>query len=419
MFPMRFSLLVIVLIIVLALRFFFYYQHIISYKNGQEIILEGILQETPTISNHGQRFMIKNEQNQRIYIRTNLKEIYHYGDRLAIQGLLQVNKNDKGATFFNLNYPKITLLPSSKNPMSEASTFVRIKISKLIEETLPPVSASLMMGILFGAKENFPDDFYQKLQLTGVLHVIAASGMNVSFFTGAVMFSLGSFLKRQVAIFLSIIAVIFYSFLVGFDPSILRASLMAILAFTASFFGRQAFSILTLFTTGYLLLLWKPSFLFDVGFQLSFMATLGIILINPIFGRLGAPLRQGSAGQGLGEDFKTTVSAQIATFPILLGTFGKVGILGILVNMFVLWTVPILMLLGSLGVLAGLIFEPFGKLFLLLSLPFVLYFEKVVEFFGSFGWSLSLDSFPWQMGVGYYLVLISIIIFTKKLKVQN
>jgi len=226
--------------------------------------------------------------------------------------------------------------------------------------------------------------------------------MNVSFFTGAVMFALGSILKRQIAILLSIFAVVFYSFLVGFEPSIIRASMMAIIAFTASFLGRQNLALFALFLAGIGMLFVSPGFLFDVGFQLSFMATLGILLVNPRlnwFNRLGS----------FGEDVKTTLSAQIATLPVLLSTFGSVGVLGILVNVLILWTVPILMVLGTVGVLAGLIFAPLGKIILFLSLPFLLFFEKVVTFFGGFQLNFTIESFPWPLAVGYYLVVAAIV----------
>lgn len=233
------------------------------------------------ISSRGQRFTIKTDENQRISIQSGLSPRYHYGDRLAIRGTLQVSWDDKGHRFLSLYYPKMEKIASSFNPLFEASVWVRERSSRLFYETLPPIPASLLLGILFGAKESFPQYFSDDLQRTGVLHVIAASGMNVTFFTGSVMFSLGAFLQRRVAILLSIFVVIFYAFLAGMDPPILRASAMGLIAFAASFLGRQAFAYYSLFMAGFLLLLWNPAYLLDVGFQLSFLATLGILVINP------------------------------------------------------------------------------------------------------------------------------------------
>ena len=393
---------ILVVLFLLFLRFFIFYQNFSQYQDGQSISLQVTLMQEPKVSNHGQRFTIKTSENQRIAIQSGLSPRYHYGDRLAIQGSLQVDKNEKGQPFFSLRYPKIGVLTQSQNPFFKASVWVREKSSRLFYETLSPVSASLLMGILFGAKEDFPPDFWEDLQTTGVLHVIAASGMNVTFFTGAVMFSLGTFLKRRIAILLSIFAVIFYAFLAGMDPPILRASIMGLIAFAASFLGKQSFAFLSLFIAGFVLLLWQPAYLFDVGFQLSCLATLAILLFNPglkWLDKLGM----------LGEDIKTTISAQLGTLPILLGVFGKIGVWSILVNALVLWTIPLLMILGSLAVLGGLIFMPLGKIFLLFSLPFLLFFEYIVRTFASLGGELTMESFPWQLGVGYYLILSALI----------
>lgn len=395
-----------------VIRSFTYFQHIPKLSNGQHVKLQVVLQETPELSNRGQRFMVKNEVNQRIYIQTSLSELYQYGDTLAIEGQLQVNNSDDGRLFFNLYFPKIQVVEETKNPLFTASSYVREKSFAIFEATLPPISANLLLGIVFGAKGDFPDEFFENLQTTGVLHVIAASGMNVSFFTGAVMFSLGRVVKRRLAIILSVFAVIFYSFLVGFEPSILRASIMAIIAFTASFLGRQSLALFALFLAGTGMVLWSPAFLFDVGFQLSFMATLGILVI----GRQLDSLKIGEKLGFLKEDVKTTLSAQLGTLPILLGTFGSVGVLSILVNVLILWTIPILMLLGVLAVLGGLIFVPLGKLLLFLSLPFLLLFETVVAFFGSFHWNFTMEEFPWALGVGYYLIIGALLFYLNGIK---
>src|SRR6185312_6794584 len=116
----------------------------------------------------------------------------------------------------------------------------------------------------------------------GVLHVIAASGMNVTFVSAALLFSLGLFLNRRNALLFGSLGIIFYLFLVGLQPSILRASIMGLLAFGAGLLGRQHIGIFALFVSGYVLLLWQPNFLFDVGFQLSFMATCGIMFMKPL-----------------------------------------------------------------------------------------------------------------------------------------
>lgn len=406
------SILGFLLVVGLGARLFLFFQHAQTYHEGQSLSLQVQLTQEPQLSNKGQQFAVQTPDNQAIYIKTSAVPVYHYGDALAIQGSLQVRKGDKDHMFLTLSYPKIQRKEGTHNPVIEASIFIRQQSSALFDQTLPSISSSLLQGIVFGAKEDFPTEFKDHLRSTGVLHVIAASGMNVSFFTGAVMFSLGALLKRRLAIIVSIFAVIFYSFLVGFEPSIVRASVMALIAFAASFFGRQSLGVWVLLVTGYLMLMWQPGFLFDVGFQLSFLATLGILIIGKRFGDM-------SAFGFLAEDIKTTISAEVATLPILLATFGQVGILSLVVNTLVLWTVPILMVLGSLSVLVGIVIPPLGSLFLICCLPFLLYFEQVVNVFGSLGWNLSVETFPWEFMLGYYLLLGAVVLGKKREHLNN
>ena len=121
----------------------------------------------------------------------------------------------------------------------------------------------------------------------------------------------------------------------------------------------------------------SPNLISDIGFQLSFTATLGLILIPKIraIGKIWV----------IGNDINTTIAAQIATLPILLINFGTYSIYSVLVNGLVLWTVPILMAIGWIGALVGLIFIPLGQLIIYLCYPLLIYFEKIVDFFGKTG----------------------------------
>lgn len=252
---------ILFLFVVFLFRFITYFQNVPQYHDGDHIKLQVVLQAEPKLVSQGQQFAVKNEANQQITIQTSLNKLYHYCNSLAIDGQLQVKTLPNSHEVLSMKYPKIALQESGSNPFLEASRFIRRKSTELFEAVLPQTSANLLLGIVFGVKGDFSANFYQDLRNAGVLHVIAASGMNVSFFTGAIMFSLGTFLQRRLAILLSIFAVIFYSFLVGFEPSILRASFMAIIALTASFLGRQNFALFSLFLTGIGMLLWSPAFL--------------------------------------------------------------------------------------------------------------------------------------------------------------
>ncbi len=391
------------LLVVLSVRMIFFYGNLPIYREGQKIKFFAKLSEEPQLVSGRQQFRVKTPDGLGLSIVTGASPIFAYGDRISIEGKLRQKYSR-----FVIYYPLVKKEESDKNIITQIAVLIRKRAKSLYEGTLPPVSASLLSGILFGGKQGMPDDFLRELRSVGVLHVIAASGMNVSFVAGALIFTLGSLFKRQLALVLGIFGVIFYALLAGFEPSILRASIMAILAFSASLLGRQNIALLSVFLTAYVMLFFNPLLLSDIGFQLSFLSTLGILLIKPIL-----PFGQSII---LSDDIGTTIAAQIATLPVMLIVFGEYGLLSILVNALVLWTVPILMFLGSIALLVGLFFEPLGKLILFFTLPFLLLFEKIVSFFGGFGLRLTVDSFPTAGIIGYYLLLLGFILFLKSNK---
>ncbi len=405
-------IIIILLTIILAFRFHQFYQNNPPYYDGQYLSAVITLQQEPDFSYKGLKFTFKSPTNQLVAVTANSFPRYHCGQVIQIQGKLRTFSFPDGKKIFTMYHPKISLQEDSSNPIAAVANTIRLRTRALYTSILPPVPSSLLMGMVFGANEKFPDDFRKALQATGVLHVIAASGMNVTFVSSALLFLLGLFMRRRVALVFGCMGIIFYVFLVGFQPSILRASIMGILAFGASLLGRQNIGIVALLISGYGLLIWQPIFLADVGFQLSFLATLGIMLLKPV---LDQPLRMfGKIGEGLGESVTTTTAAQLGTLPVLLSVFGQVGVLSILVNALVLWTIPFIMVFGSLAAIAGLFIPQVGQLFLYPAYPFLVFFEMIVSFFGKSNLVISGVALPTAVWVGYYLLLAAVVVLQRR-----
>ncbi|PIR79828.1 MAG: hypothetical protein COU25_03310 [Candidatus Levybacteria bacterium CG10_big_fil_rev_8_21_14_0_10_35_13] len=393
------------LITILILRLHTFYSNQKTYTKGQEISFETQILSFPKTYTFYQTVYVNLDKTTKVLIRTDLDRQLNYGDYVKVSGTLDTILLSSGGTIFTLNNPEIEANFRENNPFLSSVYFIRQKIIDNFNSSLDPVSSSLLLGIVFGIKENMPKDFLDKIQITGVMHVVAASGMNVTMVSGFLFYLLGSLLKRQFAIALSIFGVIFYTALAGFEPSIIRAAIMGILVFSAQVLGRQQYSLNTLLITGaFMLFLW-PQFVTDTGFALSFTATAGILFIPLFFQKVK---------NSFTEVFITTTSAQIATLPILIGAFGSFSLLSILVNALVLWTIPVLMILGAVAAFFGFIFKPAAVLFLYLSLPFLYFFEQTVYLFSELGVVVTFDNVPWQFSAGYYLLLISIILFLNK-----
>lgn len=402
------------LLLFFGLRFYLFYKNQPQHRNGEYLSFETRILSAPQFFSNQQRISVNLENGERIFITAPPYPQFSYGDSVRISGTLQARVIENKKLILSMYFPKIEANKNGKNSPIQSGLavtgFVRQKVTLFFEKNLPPISASLLLGIVFGIKENMPKDFTNDLRISGVLHVVAASGMNVTMVGGFLSAIFSFFLKRQYALVLSILGICFYALLAGLEPSIIRASIMGILAFLAQILGRQRLAAYSLFIAAYIMLFVSPSTLFDVGFQLSFMATLGLTTIRPIFDR-NKKLKSLLNKSFFGGDVLTTVCAQASTLPILLANFGSYSFVSILINGLVLWTVPILMTLGGIGGLLGIILEPVGAIFLYLSLPLLLYFQKVVSVFAQVFGTFTFTSFSWQFTIGYYLMLISLIIF--------
>lgn len=245
----------------------------------------------------------------------------------------------------------------SKNEIGVTDS-VSIAVSKLrhwavgrLQTVLPEPHASLAIGILLGVKRGMPRDFYDQLVNTGTLHVVAASGYNVSVVSGVILTTLGLILPRYMALGISLIGVGLYVLLAGSGPAIIRAGIMGSLSLIGIMLGRVREVRWLLWVAAWVMLMVKPVLIADVGFQLSLSATLGLLYLTPILERCGKH-------KYLSEYLYPTLAATIATSPVIWWHFGRVSLVGVLVNMLILPVVPIIMMLAALTV----IFNPVAYL---------------------------------------------------------
>lgn len=408
----------IFLLLLLGFRFFFFFQNQKEYHDEEQISFEATLLSQPQIFSSYQGVSANLAGGQKIFITASRYPELNYGQKIRVSGKIKTRTGNSTSSLLIKNKPILTMFfPKIEILKSESGlamvSFIRQKVILGFEQTLPPIFSSLLLGIVFGIKEAMPKDFTNQLRISGVLHVIAASGMNVTM-VGAFLSSIFVFfLRRQIALLFTILGILFYAVFAGLEPSIIRASIMGILVFSSQIIGRQNLAAYGLFLAGFLMLFLLPPLIFDVGFQLSFLATFGLLFIKPLLEQQGK-IKKVLQKSVIGEDMATTLVAQVSTLPILLLNFGAYSIWSIVVNTLVLWTVPILMILGGIGAIFGLIFAPLGQIFLYLSLPFLIYFQKIVSFFAGLGGVVTLNNFPWQFVLGYYLMLVSLILFWNK-----
>lgn len=230
---------------------------------------------------------------------------------------------------------------------------------QIINSCLPEPHASLLNGILFGLRANFPKDFYAALITTGTIHIIALSGQNISILIRVISEMTITF-GRRISIIVTILMIVGFVLFVGTQPTIVRAALMGFFSLLAVFFGRKDWALLSLVLAAGIMLLIFPAWAFEISFQLSFFATLGIILFA---GR--TTLKQTNWKREIKQDFllqlRTTLAAQLFTVPIILIYFQQVSLISPVTNVLIGWTITPIMILGFITALSGWLFLPLGQ----------------------------------------------------------
>jgi competence protein ComEC len=268
----------------------------------------------------------------------------------------------------------------------------------LVRRYFPSPHSELLIGMVIGADElaKVPK-FKDALKNTGTIHVVVVSGFNVSLVASLVMGVLGSKYKIRNLI-ISQFFTFLYSIMTGFEPPVIRAWIMGSMVSWVKFYGRSVDGFRALVFTAILMVIIWPYFLFSVSFQLSFLATLGLIIFgNTIVDFLGKIF---GAGSFFTEDLGTTIAAQIFVLPLVSHYFGRVSVLSFIVNPLILWTVPTATVLGTFYVFTAGISDLIARIFSFLIYPFLDIFVSVINFFSGFEFA-SVD-----FGMGVFPLLI-------------
>ena len=395
--------------------------------------------------------------------RVDPNEEYAYGDIVRLRGRLETPAENEDfsyrdylarqGVYSTMSIAEITALPGKEGNLFTAGLYaLKGYALQTIYHLFPDPEASLLAGILLGVDNGLPRDLQQAFKDTGTAHIIAISGFNIAIIASLFLSLFGrAFGERRGAVFAAI-GIIFYTLLVGASAAVVRAAFMGVTALFARHFGRRQEGILTLFVAAAGMALFNPLYLQDVGFQLSFAATLGLVLYaqpleafttrlltkytrtqvdtehatrntqyaspNPALSevegsQLASPIAQpdpriSRASSLISNFFLLTLAAQITTLPIMAYHFNRLSLVSFIANPFILPAQPAVMILGGLAVILGMIFRPLGQLAAFVAWPFVAYTNRVVEFFAGLpGAAVSVD-FPFWGVILWYGALLGL-----------
>ncbi len=287
-------------------------------------------------------------------------------------------KNKK--IFFLLENPNFECKPlKQERAGSKILNFlvdIKKKLIEIVDSVLNEPQNSLLVGILFGQKRLFSKYFDESVRISGVSHITAASGYNVAIllvFTNRIT----NFLPKRYRIIIGLIAIWLYALLSGISASIVRASIMTSVSLVALLLGRGSLIHISVPLSALLFTVINPLILFDVGFQLSICAVLGLIYISPILLKLKKAFTKRFSM--LEEYVIPTMSCTIATLPVSVTTFKTISLWSIPSNALILPVVETSMLFGSLSLLFWNIIRPVANVFFSVVNVQLKYFELLVN----------------------------------------
>ncbi|MDY7041872.1 MAG: ComEC/Rec2 family competence protein, partial [Chloroflexota bacterium] len=351
---------------------------------------------------------------------------YRYGDRLEIRGLLETPPEFEDFSYRDylarqgvyslLRRPQITLLERGQgNPFWSALYAFKRRAQNTIARILPDPQAALLTGILLGVESGIPADLMADFSATGTTHIIAISGFNISIIAGLFIGLSTRLFGGRRAMPFAVGGIVLYTLFVGASAAVVRAAIMGSLTVIALHYGRQADALTSLFAAGMLMTAIKPYVLWDVGFQLSFAATAGLILYTGQLERWAARLlamffREESAQRilaAINEALIVTLAAQITTLPIILYNFRQLSLITLLTNLLILPAQPGVMLWGGAATLAGLVWLPAGQVLGWVAWLFLTYTIRAVELTARVPYAaVSLGRMsPWPVWAYYGLLL--------------
>jgi competence protein ComEC len=337
--------------------------------------------------------------HQRLLITAPLSQSYFYGDEMLIYGKLTEAKTSPDFDYqtylkrFNvfglMSYPKTLIIRTNQQNKIYYQLY---RIKHLCTGRLAVLFAepqnSLLLGILIGAKKTLPPEVMNDFSYTGTSHIIAISGYNITIMIAGLAF-LAHVLGRKKAFWAILAVIVSFVIMTGASSSVVRAGVMGSLFLTGQTIGRQYHINASLFFAALVMLIINPLILtVDVGFQLSFAATAGIVYFMPLLEKL--TVNWGS-WFGIKTIFLVTMSAVVSTLPFLVYSFGILSLVAPLANILVLPLVPLTMLMGFLSVLPWV-----GPGFAYVCNFLLLYILKAIHFFGNLPYAhLPMQVPPW------------------------
>ena len=401
--------------------------------DGQEVSLEGtVLKDIERGSNKSE--IVVDAGEGRILVTTDKYASIGFKDKIMIKGKIEVPESADGfdyagylgkdgisATMF---FPEIEMIEKGKSgSFFEEVVFqtnrLRERMGEEIRKYVPGNLSPVLEGLILNNDGKMDKEMKNELSRSGLSHVIAISGSHIVVFSAMlleVLLFLG--LWRKQAQVMAIVFTFLYVFLVGMPASAVRAGIMVSLLFLSQVLGRQSFNLRTLVLAAFVMLWFNPLLLkFDLGFQLSFLAVLGLILMGPVFNSW-LNLFFKNRWDFVRELLAMTLSAQVFTIPLLIHSFGYFSIVSLVSNILVVPATPLLMALGLLLPLLGMVLPFLAWVIAIPSIILLWYLIEVVHLSSSVPFAVLNTQVPLFVLIIFYIPFLYLALRAKKKELE-
>ncbi len=360
---------------------------------------------------------------------------YEYGERVRVRGKLKTPPENEEFSYRDflaregiysyMSIAEVTVLPGNAGDAFYTAVYtLKEKLLKNTYRLFNDPEASLLAGILFGVDTGLTRELQNAFKNTGTAHIIAISGFNIAIIASAFYSIFKNFFGERLGALFAILGIILYTILVGAEAAVVRAAVMGCVALIARLLGRKQVALNTLLFVAAMMCLWNPFFVWDVGFQLSFFATLGLIIyaepfsnfVNSLITKI-SKADSSAVTRIINDNFTLTFAAQLTTIPIMAYHFKRISLISFIANPFVLPVQPAVMIVSGLAVFTSLVIYPLGQLVAWVAWPFATYTIRMVELFDRVprGSIFLGDSSIWLV-TGFYIALFSVTFNWSRLK---
>jgi len=386
-----------------------------------EVTIEGVVVREPDVRENTQHLYVKErESGELILITTDRFLEVNYGDVVKVKGTVEkpeTFETDLGRTF---NYPGYLRAHGVTHRISFAEVQVisrgegnlgivfllnlKHRFMSSLEAFVPEPAAGLGEGLLLGAKRAMGDELEEAFRRTGIIHIVVLSGYNIMIVAEAIMRLLSFFFLPRVRMVIGVVVITAFALTVGLSATVVRASIMAVLVLIARATGRTTAILRTLTFAGLVMIAINPYLLaFDPGFQLSFLATLGLILLAPYIERV---FHMVPTKYQVREFFVATIATQIMVLPLLLYLMGQFSVVAVVVNVLVLSMVPVAMGLSFITGVLGWISAPLAVFVGYITNLSLVYILTVASLFSALPFAaFAVPAFPFWIVIVLYCAL--------------